>query len=256
MVDLHSHILPGLDDGASTFDESVAMLTMAAASGTSDIVATPHCSAQYPFQADRVAQLIGELAERTQGKPTVHAGCDFHLSYDNLRDALANPTKYTINHGPYLLVELPDLVSLSPTRHLLGELLNARIRPIVTHPERNSSLQRELSALKSWVEDGCFLQITAQSLLGSFGVRARQAAHSLMKDKLVHFVASDAHNTEHRPPDLSPAYRYVASRYSPSRAHSLFVANPAAVLTGQVLPEPAAEPNLLARLVSRLRRRQ
>jgi protein-tyrosine phosphatase len=252
MVDLHSHILPGLDDGASSFEESLEMLRLAAEAGTTDIVATPHCNAQYPFHPTTIAELVTELAAHSQGAPTIHTGCDFHLSYDNLRDALQHPTKYTINHGPYLLVELPDLVSLQPTRNVLRELLNSRIVPVITHPERNSSVQREIKVVKSWVEDGCLLQITAQSLLGGFGVRAQRAAQSLMNDRLVHFVASDAHDTSHRPPDLSAAFQYVSSRYSAARAERLFVANPTAVIAGEPLRVP--KPPLFSRLVSRFRK--
>ncbi len=254
MVDLHSHILPGLDDGASSFEDSLEMLRLAAATGTTDIVATPHCNAQYPFHPASIEQLIAELTAHSQGAPTIHTGCDFHLSYDNLRDALQHPTKYTINHGPYLLVELPDLVSLPPTRNVLRELLNSRMVPVITHPERNSSVQRELKELKSWVDDGCLLQVTAQSLLGGFGMRAQRAAQSLMNDKLVHFIASDAHDTGQRPPDLSAAFRYVSTRYSAARAERLFVANPTAVIAGEPLPLRVPEPPLFSRLVSRFRK--
>lgn len=253
MVDLHSHILPGLDDGASTLEDTLAMLRLAAASGTTAIVATPHCNAQYPFQPAVVAQLISELATRTNGIPAIHAGCDLHLSYDNLRDALDYPTKYTVNHGPYLLVELPDLVSFAPIRQMLRELLNTRLIPVITHPERNASLQRHPRELKAWVADGCLIQITAQSLLGTFGATAQRAAHNLIESKLVHFIASDAHNITDRSPDLSVAFQYVSARYSPAHAHRLFIANPSAALHGHLLPRPASKLAFLSHFFTRVK---
>lgn len=253
MVDLHSHVLPGLDDGASTLEESLEMLRLAAATGTTDIVATPHCSPQYPFKPAVISQLVTELAAKTHGAPAIHTGCDFHLSYDNVRDALRYPTRYSINNGPYLLVELPELVSLLPTRNVLRELLNTRIIPVITHPERNSSVQGQRKELEKWVEDGCLVQITAQSLLGGFGIRAQRAAQSFMRAGLVHFVASDAHGTTQRTTDLSAAFQYVSTVYGSSRARTLFVSNPTAVISGQPLP-PVGADSLFARVLSGFRK--
>ncbi|HLK19825.1 MAG TPA: CpsB/CapC family capsule biosynthesis tyrosine phosphatase, partial [Bryobacteraceae bacterium] len=108
MIDIHSHILWGLDDGARNRDESIAMLRMAAEGGTTDIVATPHANVRYAFQPELIRERIAELALESEGLPKIHQGCDFHLSYDNIQDALAFPSKYTINGLGYLLVELAD----------------------------------------------------------------------------------------------------------------------------------------------------
>src|SRR6266700_1436516 len=107
MVDIHSHILWGLDDGAETFEESIAMLELAAASGTTDIVATPHANSRYRYQPDVVDQRIVEAAASVSGKLRIHRGCDFHLSFDNVQDAMENPSKYAIKGGSYILVEFP-----------------------------------------------------------------------------------------------------------------------------------------------------
>src|ERR1051325_1041395 len=103
MVDIHSHILPGLDDGSKTLEESVAMVKMAAESGTTGIVGTPHASMQYSFRPEAVQQRASELAAAVP-EVQIYTGCDFHLSFDNIQDAIANPRKYTINHSEYLLV--------------------------------------------------------------------------------------------------------------------------------------------------------
>ena len=245
MVDIHSHILPGLDDGSKSLDESIEMLKIAVAGGTTDIVATPHANMEFRFEPDRIA---GRLAELSAAAPDIriHSGCDFHLAFENIQDALQNPAKYTINHKSYLLVEFSDLVIFNTTRDIFGQFLSAGMIPIITHPERNFLLQQRLEELAEWVADGACLQVTAQSLLGRFGRRAKRFSEKLMKLGLVHFVASDAHDTKDRTPDLRQAWGYVVDKYGKDRAERLFVTNPAATLKGEPLPrdqfESAREP--------------
>jgi protein-tyrosine phosphatase len=243
-VDIHSHILPGLDDGPEKLDDCVAMVRMAAETGTTDMVASPHSDLTYTFQPEMVAQRIHELAAASGNVLAIHTGCDFHLHYENIVDALANPTKYTINHKCYLLVEFSDLLMAKPSDEIMGRLLDAGMAPVVTHPERNSLLQRRLDLLDAWVGRGCYLQVTAQSFLGRFGANARDFANELMKRGMVHFVASDAHDPNDRTPRLDGAFAYVANKYGEPRARQLFIANPRAALTGEVLPteEPAEAP--------------
>src|SRR6185436_13049737 len=112
---------------------------------------------------------------------------------------------------------------------------SAGMTPIITHPERNMLLQKRLETLTEWVESGCLLQVTAASLLGRFGKQAKAFADRLLQQGLVHIVASDAHDTKHRPPSLKEAYEYVSKAYGPGRAERLFVKNPAATLTGSPL---------------------
>jgi protein-tyrosine phosphatase len=233
MVDIHTHVLSGLDDGARTVEESLKMLKLAARSGTTDLVATPHANGEYAFDEQLVQQVFRDLSDKSSGFIKLHLGCDFHLNGENLEVALCNPERYTINHECYLMVELPDLVSLRSVRRDLERLLDVQISPIITHPERNYSIRSETDELKRWVDDGCFLQVTAQSLLGRFGTLAKKAADCMLSADLVDFVASDAHNCTHRPPDLSKAYEYVSSRYGADRAHALFVENPHSALWGK-----------------------
>jgi protein-tyrosine phosphatase len=233
MIDIHSHILPGLDDGARTIDESVEMLRLAADSGTTDIVATPHANAQFSFDHERVKESFQDLAERSKSFISLHLGCDFHLSYENVSDALVNPTKYTINNKQYLMVELPDLVALPIVRQAVRQFISAGLIPVITHPERNLSFQRKIDELAHWIEDGCLVQVTGQSFLGRFGSTAKDIADKLMAAGLIHFVASDAHDCSDRPPDLSKAYNYISSRYGAERADSVCTYNPACVIAGE-----------------------
>jgi protein-tyrosine phosphatase len=235
MVDIHAHILPGIDDGPATWDESLEMLRLAAANGTTDIVATPHASREFPYDSARIQEAYSRLAQETSGFIRVYLGCDFHLSADNLQDALRHPDKYTINNGRYLMVELPDWFSFSGLTDPLRKLRDARITPIITHPERNPSILPRPRDLHAWIKDGCLIQITGQSLLGRFGREAQKAADKLLDWGMVHFVASDAHNLHDRTPDLSEAYNHVRARFGVAAADRLFVVNPRNAVSGDLI---------------------
>lgn len=235
MIDIHSHILPGLDDGAGSIEESLQMLRMAAAAGTTDIVATPHANSEFVFDPDRVAYEIAELQHSADDIPRIHCGCDFHLSPENIEDALRAPTKYAINHRNYLLVEFSERSIPKTTRQIFSAMQAAGIQPIITHPERNHRLQKRIDELESWVDLGCSLQVTAQALLGLFGSRARDFSHVLITRGLVHFLASDAHDPEHRTTVLQPAWDYVSEQFGAETAQRLLIDNPKAVLEGRPL---------------------
>lgn len=231
MIDIHSHVLPGLDDGAASFAISLEMLRMAAAHGTTDIVATPHANLEYRFDAERNAELKAALEAENPSGVRLHLGCDFHLSFENIEDALRHPQKYTIDGGRYLLVEFSDLIIFKTTSEIFGNLLGAGMIPVITHPERNLLLQQRLGELREWVGMGCGIQVTAQSLLGDFGSKARKFAETLMDESLVHVIASDAHDPVHRPPVLDRAFEQVQDRWGEATAQCLFVGNPGAVLS-------------------------
>jgi protein-tyrosine phosphatase len=221
-----------LDDGSKTLEQSVEMLRLAAESGTTDIVASPHANHEFKFEPDVVKEKVEELRRAIGGLIRIHTGCDFHLSFDNIQDSLQNPTKYTINHKNYVLVEFSDLLIPKTTDDVFYQMLSAGMIPIITHPERNMLLQMKLDKLAGWVESGCLLQVTAHSLLGRFGKQAKAFADRLLEQRLAHIVASDAHDTKHRPPMLNEAYEYVVKASGETLAQALFFTNPAATLTG------------------------
>jgi len=220
------------------------MLQLAASDGTTDIVATPHASGHYTFNPELLDQRIAEIGARAPIR--IHRGCDFHLQFDNIQDALQHPGKYTINHKSYLLVEFPDLSIFANTEGILSQLLDEGMIPIITHPERNDKLQRRLDDLARWVEMGCYVQVTAGSCTGRFGKDARTCADALFNRGLVHFVASDAHDCKHRPPTLGDAYAALVERWGEEAIQPLFVDHPRAVLTGDSI-ELELEPSIVKR---------
>jgi protein-tyrosine phosphatase len=238
LVDIHSHILYGLDDGARTLEDSVAMLQVAAAAGTTDIVATPHASPRYKFQPDSIRERLAEVEAAAGGAAKLYTGCDFHLTYDNIEDSLAHPRKYTIHGNRYLLVEFSDLMIFPNTGEIFQRLQDADMAPIITHPERNQLLQFRIEEIASWVSAGAFVQVTGQSLTGHFGKKAAAFSRALLDRGLVHFIASDGHDLKHRPPRMDEARAWLVENFSEQIAELLCQTNPHAVLTGDSVTAP------------------
>jgi protein-tyrosine phosphatase len=239
MIDIHHHLLFGLDDGSKDIETSVAMAEMAAADGITHIVCTPHANSQYKFDPAVNQQKLEELRARLDNKITLGLGCDFHLSFENIQDALKNPAKYTINHKQYLLVEFPDLAIPQQMNDVFYEFLVAGIQPIITHPERNLTIQKNPRRLDEWIERGCLVQVTASSLTGRFGRLAASFSRTLLEENKVHFLATDAHNLQSRPPHLKEAFYHVAKQYGAETAERLCVSNPHAAFFGEHLPDPS-----------------
>ena len=230
MVDIHSHVLWGVDDGPATFDDSLAMLRIAAQTGSTDIVATPHADSEFTYRPDLIAERIQQLQSAVGDSPRIHRGCDFHLSLMNIQDALIDHHKYTINSGRYLMVELSEFF-ISPSMHeVLRQFASCGIVPVVTHPERNPILQRSPQVFERWIGQGCLAQVTAQSITGDFGGAAKDAAWSMLRNGFVHFVASDGHDTVNRPPRLDRARDVLLREIGPEAANLLLLHNPQAVI--------------------------
>lgn len=236
MVDIHCHLLPGLDDGPETIEESLEMVEMALADGITHIAATPHSNDVYPFDCERNLGVCRELAGRLEGRLTLTTGCDFHLSYENVEAATASPERFALNQKKYLLLEFADFALPPFLDQALGRLQQAGLKLIVTHPERNPLVRASRERLRGWIEAGCYVQITGQSLTGRFGPAAERAALEYLDRGWAHFVASDAHNVGRRPPRLRQAYDLVAARRGPQAARALFHDNPLAALRGDPLP--------------------
>lgn len=240
MIDIHHHLLFGLDDGASDLETSVAMARMAAKDGITHIVCTPHANAHYRFDPDANRDRLDQLQSRLNGEITLGLGCDFHLSFENIDDARKNSARYTINGKKYLLVEFADLSIPQQMTQVFYEFQLAGIQPIITHPERNPIIQNNPQRLDEWLKAGCLAQVTASSLTGRFGRSAMSFSQRLLDENKIHFLATDAHNLESRPPLMKQAFDFVANRCGTETAERLCVANPRAAFFGEELgPQPS-----------------
>jgi protein-tyrosine phosphatase len=236
MVDIHCHILPSLDDGAREESISIEMARMASADGITHVVATPHSNYRYKFDTEINRRKKDELQKLIGDSPSILLGCDFHLSYENLEDVRKNPSRYTINGLQYLLVEFADSGVPPSIDRVFFDLLSQKLVPIITHPERNPILSRDLDQIQKWIGAGCYVQVTAGSFVGRFGKHALKVSKSLLRYNMVHFVASDAHDSKFRPLKLSEARRAIALEQGEEAAQALSEANPRAVIEGRALP--------------------
>ena len=229
MVDIHSHLLPGIDDGAKDLNEAVTMAEMAAADGATDIFLTSHLNFEYKYDPDMAARLRTKLASRS---PIIrlHSGCEVHLTWEHIQLVLQNPAAYTLGGKRYLLVELPDQFLWQSIRAALEILSDAGLRVVIAHPERNPQLRAEVNVAQEIVESGYLMQITARSLTGGFGPESAGAAEHFLQRQLVHFVASDAHSVTHRKPLLSPAHAHLSERFGIEAAELLTRTNGLAIL--------------------------
>jgi protein-tyrosine phosphatase len=241
LIDIHSHVLFGLDDGARTLEDSLAMVRMAAGHGTTDLVATPHANLMFKFDPERIAGRMAQVREAAGGALRLYTGCDFHLSFDNIQDSIEHPRKYTINQQRYLLVEFSELLIFKNTEDIFARLRDAGMTPIVTHPERNGLLRQRIEEIAKWVDQGVRMQVTAQSLTGGFGRRAQDFSRELLDRRLVHVVASDGHDCERRPPVMDEARAWLRNKYGDALAQALCVANPGAALSGGDMHLPNAD---------------
>lgn len=232
VVDMHCHILPGIDDGARTWEDSLAMARAAVAAGITHLVATPHyMEGTYPNPRTKVLALVGELRERLAGAGiplNVFPGTEAYISPDLPERVKAGEVTTVNDGGRYLLVELP-YVGMPPwAEDVLFQLQVQGVTPIIAHPERNRNLQRDPGLLFRWVERGALAQVDAGSLEGSYRESARQAADVMLEHRLVQLAGSDAHT-------LRQVDRFAAVARAARRTSSL-VAD--CCLAGEPVPAP------------------
>jgi protein-tyrosine phosphatase len=238
-VDIHCHLLPGIDDGAKDWDESLAMARLAIDNGTKTIIATPHQLGSYgQNHAMVIRQLVGDLQQRLAEADLslrILPGADVRIEEDLVSRLKSGDVLTLGDHGRHVLLEMPHELLL-PLEPILDQLARWGIVGIITHPERNVGLVRRPQALVPLVDAGCLTQITAGSLCGAFGPYCQQAAEWMLAEGLVHFVATDGHGPHSRRPLMRRAYERVVELADEQTADELCGHNPALVAGGNALP--------------------
>jgi protein-tyrosine phosphatase len=237
MIDIHHHCLPGIDDGPREWDEAVSLCAMAAEEGIETIVATPHVlrGRWQNTSRPKLEELIGLLRQKVGPSPRLVLGSEYFFAHDMTEVLLSGNGIITLAGSRYVLVEfaaqaIPPLVEQAFYRVQLEGWT-----PIIAHPERNLVLQHKTGLLAALVQQGAKTQVTTGSLLGEFGPEARKAAESWLRAGLVHFLATDAHNTTKRPPRVREALDVARGLVGERVVESLTRSNPAAVLNGSAL---------------------
>lgn len=245
MVDLHCHILPGLDDGAKHLEESLYMCSMAVGDGITTIVATPHTmDGTYLNETSVIKLAVKELSDRLALEKIplqILPGADVHVHFD-LLNLLKNGKITTINDNHrYLLLEFPHRSVPPNIKNLIFDLNVNGIIPIITHPERNLILQNDLDLLYEFILQGAVVQITALSLVGEFGPGAERCCKDLLRNNMAHVIATDAHSSTSRPPLLSMALEKASKITDQNYAEAMVTSIPEAIVKGNDLydlPEP------------------
>ncbi|MAT70889.1 MAG: capsular biosynthesis protein [Planctomycetaceae bacterium] len=238
-VDLHCHVLPGLDDGPQTLDESRALCAALAADGIGTVIASPHQLGPYDLDNDgpEIRAAVVELSAALGDLPLrILPGGDVRID-ERLPQLVDEGQVLTVaDAGTHLLLELPHSSYLDPLG-TIEQLADRGIQTIMTHPERHRYLAQSQRRLAAWVDAGALLQITAGSLLGDFGRTARAVAWRLVDEGLAALVATDAHDTRRRPPRRTAARQLLAEAFSEDLAARLVDDTPQRILAGQWIKE-------------------
>ncbi len=247
MIDLHCHILPGVDDGPVSIQESLDMAKQAVADGIQTLVATPHSfNGIYlnPFQdvEDNVNRLRRALAEN-QINIEVCVGSEVHICTGLAQKVMAKEVATVNDTRRYVLVEFPLHVIPPGSQEELFQMKLNDITPILAHPERNPIFQNHPDRLQYFVDMGCLVQITAMSITGLLGEDAMDCAHTLLEQRQVHVIATDAHSPDNRPPLLSLAVEASARILgSLEEAKAMVIHRPKAILAGEPVKAPEPKP--------------
>jgi len=252
MIDIHTHILPGLDDGPGDMDTALEMARIAAADGIKGIIATPHvATGLYEHSLEDITSSVSQLKKALAQKKIpvdIYPGAEY-LIEPELPSKLQARQLMTLNDtGKYLLVEMPFSSVPSFAGQVLYEIMLCGVKPVLAHPERNEEIQRKPHLLKSLWEKGVLVQVTSGSITGVFGERVQALSYSFLRRGYVHFVASDAHSPQRRVPVLGQAVEMINRDATGDIAGFLTETNPRLLVEGkQVRKLPPIEVGELER---------
>ena len=247
MIDLHSHILPGVDDGAPDLAASLAMARMAVADGIKVMACTPHfMPGMYDNEAPDIRRRVTDLKQRL-GEADIDlalvVGSDAHIRPDFLA-CLRDGRILCLNDSRYVLFEPPHDIAPQRLEDLLFNIVAAGYVPLLTHPERLKWIENHFAIFERLVNIGVWMQITAGSLTGRFGSRPQYWAEKMLASGLVRIIASDAHNTSSRPPILSDAFAIAEAEVGLDEAKNLVLIRPVSILDNE--PADRSPPILIA----------
>ena len=236
MVDIHTHILPGIDDGSKSWEMTEQMCRMAIADGVTHMVASPHCNDVWRYDRPRFEGMLGDLSDAARGEITFSLGCDFHFSYDNVQDALQNPRRYTIGDTRLPAGGVQRLRAAARRESKPRGPATVGMHPIITHPERTLTTAARPEAVLEMARQGCVVQVTAGSFTGFWGSRSKRWRSGCSNTMLftpspaTHMIPSNAHRL------CRKRARRLRQLQGREVADALVTENPSAIVEGQTVP--------------------
>lgn len=240
MIDIHSHILPGLDDGSQDMDKSIAMAEVAADTGVTAIIATPHCNQKRVFEnyaSPELQKCVEEFKKEIEDAGinlAVCLGAEVFATSD-LIQLYREHKLMTLNYSRYMLVEFDFFADLGFMEKTLYSLMDEGVVPVLAHPERYVGIQQAPDAAMIWHDEGVGIQLNKGSLFGRFGRGAYHLSNVLLESGHVSCIASDAHGAYRRTPDMSAVDAMLREEYSEMTAKLLLCDNPERIMTNQEL---------------------
>jgi len=238
MIDLHTHILPGWDDGANGQAEAERMIEMARQDGISRVVLTPHVYRPAGRGSDSrtlKSRMRAFLKLCKAFEVDLYPGAEVYVHADMIQHI--KDSRLTVNGSNYVFIEFPAGHLPAGVTNLIYRMMLSELIPIIGHPERNSVFAQAPETLYDLVRQGAIAQVTAQSLLGRFGKATRRAAEVFLRHGLVHLIASDAHDPEDRPPRLAEAVERAAKIVGMPTAEAMVTSVPEAILNNEQIPD-------------------
>lgn len=241
MIDIHTHILPGVDDGSQSISDSIAMAKLAVKSGVKGIIVTPHC--EYPNgdgiadarEMRRTAKEFQNALDENGIPLRIFTGMEISAAPDTA-GLLQNGIYAALADSRYALIEFSFTHYSTQTTHILESLLSIGTVPVIAHPERYLYVQEDPEILNIWADMGCLLQINRGSILGRFGELPQLVSNDMLDRGFVSFIASDAHGSDQRTTWMSDIWQFLCRQYSPKCAKTLLWDNPLAILKNKEIP--------------------
>jgi len=238
IIDIHCHIIPGVDDGSENMETSIEMMRMAYEAGTRGMIVTPHYK---PRHRNAELDTINELISKLQGeckkrgiKIKLYPGNELYYHLD-LVNELEERRANTLASSNYVLIEFNPGDMYEKIRDGLYSSLSYGYMPILAHVERYENVMKNIDRVRDLINLGCYIQVNSGSVMGEFGFTTKRNVKKLLKEELVHFIASDAHGTGRRNPDMSSCAEYIAKKYGEDYKRQLFSINPAKVIKNVII---------------------
>lgn len=237
-IDIHSHILPGLDDGSKSMEETKRMLETASREGIRTIIATPHyCEGRrVPSLTimEETIQKVRDCIVKDYPKMDIYLGCEIYYSHEIIH-LLKEKQLLTMAGSKYILVEFSPVSEFKYMKSGLRELLQEGYWPVLAHVERYRNILNHIDFVQELIDMGVYIQVNAESVTGGLGRTIKRFVKKLLKYNLLHFIGTDAHGDKIRTPQISQCIRYITKKYSDSYVKELFVDNPSKIFKNEYL---------------------